>query len=59
MFEKKKLECFTAEIPIDFIKQWLTLDDRKSNEKLFRKSLNKIMIDCIINQYQKSLETEK
>lgn len=56
MFEKQNLECFNVEIPVCLVKQWLELDDNKSNEKLFKKSLNNVMIKTIIEQYKQSQE---
>ena len=54
--EKQDLECFNVEIPVYLVKQWLELDDNKSNENLFKKSLNNVMIKTIIEQYKQSLE---
>ena len=53
--EKQDLECFCVEIPTYIVKQWLELDDNKSNEKLFKKSLNNVLIKTIIEQYKQSL----
>lgn len=56
MSEKQDFECFNVEIPTYIVKQWLELDDNKSNEKLFKKSLNNVLIKTIIEQYKQSLE---
>ena len=56
MSEKQNLECFNVEIPVYLVKQWLELDDNKSNENLFKKSLNNVLIKTIIEQYKQSLE---
>ena len=56
MSEKQNLECFNVEIPVYLVKQWLELDDNKSNENLFKKSLNNVLIKTIIEQYRQSLE---
>lgn len=56
MFEKQKLECFNVEMPVYIVKQWLELDDNKSNEKLFKRSLSNVMIKTIIEQYKQNQE---